>query len=88
MQADAASGRLQLKDGGERLREGVSATAASLASALCALAQRGTADPPWPAACFLSSCLRFIDADGQVQVSVQLTTQLYLVVETIWARAA
>ena len=68
MQADVASGRLQLKDGGERLQEGIGAAAASLARALGALAQRGAADPPWPPACFQSGCLRFIDADGQIQV--------------------
>ena len=72
MQADVASGQLQLKDDGERLQEGIGAAAASLARALGALAQRGAADPPWPAACFQSSCLRFIDADGQVQVSAGL----------------
>lgn len=75
MQANVASGRLQLRDGGERLQEGIGAAAASLARALGALAQRGAADPPWPAACFQSACLRFIDADGQVQVSACPTTQ-------------
>ena len=76
MQADVASGRLRLKDGGERLQEGISATAASLARALGGQAQRGAADPPWPFACFQPACLRFIDADGQVQVSAGPTTQL------------
>ena len=75
MQANVVSGRLQLKDGGERLQEGIGATAASLARALGALAQHSAADPPWPAACFQASCLRFIDADGQVQVSAELITQ-------------
>ena len=46
MQANVVSGRLQLKDGGERLQEGIGATAASLARALGALAQHSAADPP------------------------------------------
>ena len=67
-QADAASGKLQLKDSGARLREGISETAARLAQALSTLAQRSAAEPPWPPQCFQSSSLHFIDSDGQLQV--------------------
>lgn len=67
-QADAASGKLQLKDSGARLQEGISETAARLAQALSTLAQHDAAEPHWPAQCFQSSSLHFIDADGQVQV--------------------
>ncbi len=68
MQADILSGKLQLKDSGARLQEGISETAARLAQALSSLAQRGTAETLWPAQSFQSTSIRFIDADGQVQV--------------------
>lgn len=68
MQAQVASGKLQLKDGGARLREGMAEAAARLADALSSLAQHSAADPPWPLSCFQAASLRFIDADGQIQV--------------------
>ena len=68
MQAQVASGRLQLRDGGARLREGVAEAAARLADTLSSLAQHSAADPPWPLSCFQAASLRFIDADGQIQV--------------------
>ena len=68
VQADAASGKLQLKDSGARLHEGISETAARLAQVLSTLAQHGAAEPHWPPQCFQSCSLHFIDVDGQVQV--------------------
>ena len=70
-QVDAASGKLQLKDSGARLQEGISETAARLAQVLSTLAQHDAAEPHWPPQCFQSSSLHFIDADGQVQVCLQ-----------------
>ena len=81
-QADAASGKLQLKDSGARLQEGISETAARLAHVLSTLAQHGAAEPPWPAQCFQSTSLRFIDADGQVQVSELTSDAVCLHVST------
>ena len=68
VQADAAAGKLQLKDSGARLQEGISETAARLAQALSTLAQHGAAEPQWPPQCFQLRSLHFIDVDGQVQV--------------------
>ena len=82
-QADAASGKLQLKDSGALLQEGISETAARLAQALSTLAQHGAAEPQWPPQCFHSSSLHFVDADGQVQVCVLPEDALLMHVLTV-----
>ncbi len=83
VQADAASGKLQLKDSGARLQEGISETAARLAQALFTLAQHGAAEPHWPPQCFQTSSLHFIDADGQVQVCAPTIKALFLCVSLL-----
>ena len=88
MQAEVASGKLQLRDGGARLREGVAEAAARLADALSSLTQHGATDLPWPLSCFQAASLHFIDADGRVQVCTCLEQPALRGRETaLWRRS-
>lgn len=68
-QVGVGSGQVRLKDGGERLRASMAATAAELASALHASEAAGNLEDPWSARAFVNASLSFIDSEGRIQVS-------------------